>query len=93
MKELNWKNLVANNNKLSPTLQCSICLDFIMEPIECQNCNKLFCKECINNWLKQWNECPNNHSLVKKSILDDWIKPILDKNYISSYIFIANITI
>ena len=47
MKELNWKNLVSNNNKLSPTLQCSICLDFIMEPIECQNCNKLFWKNVL----------------------------------------------
>ncbi len=94
MQGLTRTNLVTNNDKLSPTLQCSICPDLVMEPIECQNCSKLFCKECIiNNWLKQWNECPNNHSFVKKSILDDCIKLILDKNNINSYIFKVNIII
>ncbi len=85
MQGLTRTNLVTNNDKLSPTLQCSICLYFIMEPIEFKNCSKLFYKECINNWLKQSNECPNKHSFVKKAILDDSIKPILDKNYINSF--------
>ena len=83
MEELTRTNLIANNDKLSPTLQCSICLDLVMEPVECNTCSKLFCKECIDNWLKQSNECPNKHVFVKKLILDAWIKPILDKIYIN----------
>ena len=47
IQKLNWINLAANNDKLSPTFQCSICADLVMEPIECQNYSKLFCKECI----------------------------------------------
>ena len=83
MDELTRTNLVVDNNKLSPTLQCSICLDLVMEPIECNNCSKLFCKECINNWLKNSSECPNKHTFIRKSTLDDWIKPVLDRIFIN----------
>ncbi len=82
MDELTRTNLVVNNDKLSPTLQCCICLDLVMEPIECKNCNKLFCKECIETWLKKSNECPNKHLFSKKIGLDDWIKPALDRIFI-----------
>ena len=38
---------------VSPTLlQCSICLDLFMTPIECKNCLKLFCKYYIDNGSK-----------------------------------------
>ena len=81
--ELTRTNLVVDNNKLSPTLQCSICLDLVMEPVECQKCSKLFCKECINNWLQNSTQCPNKHQFIKKSTLDDWIKPALNRIFIN----------
>ena len=81
-EELTRTNLVVDSNKLSPTLQCSICLDLVMDPVECQNCSKLFCKDCINSWLKNSNQCPNKHQFKKKAILDDWIKPALDRIFI-----------
>ena len=37
---------------VSPTLQCSICLDLFMTPIECKNCSKFFCKYYIDNGSK-----------------------------------------
>ena len=80
--ELTRTNLVVDNNKLSPTLQCSICLDLVMEPVECQKCSKLFCKECINNWLQNSTQCPNKHQFIKQSTLDDWIKPALNRIFI-----------
>jgi len=30
---------------------CTICLGVAMDPKECQTCNKLNCKKCINDWL------------------------------------------
>ena len=75
-------NLVVQKDKLSPTLKCSICLDLVMKPVECQNCSKLFCEECINNWLKNTKQCPNKHSFIKKEKLDDWVNDILKKLFI-----------
>lgn len=74
--------LISNLNTVSPTLQCSICLDLVMTPIECKNCSKLFCKYCIDNWLKNNNECPNKHIFEKKEELDDWILKALGKIYL-----------
>ena len=82
MDELTKTNLIVNNNGISPSLQCSICLDLVMIPTECNTCGKLFCKECIENCLKYSRECPNKHPFSKKIKLDDWIQPALNKIYI-----------
>ena len=74
--------LVANKKTVSPTLQCAICMDLVMTPVECETCSKLFCKDCIDNWLKNSNECPNKHPFVKKEQLDDWIKIELGRIFI-----------
>ena len=80
--DLTRTNLVVQQDKLSPTLQCPICLDLVMEPVECLNCTKLFCKECITNWLNHSRQCPNKHSFIKKAKLDDWVNDILKKIFI-----------
>jgi len=80
--EINRGKLVANMTAVSPTLQCAICLDLVMTPVECKNCSKLFCKNCIESWLKTANECPNKHPFVKKEELDEWIKKALGKIFL-----------
>ena len=82
MIELTRTNLIVNNKEISPTLQCSICLDLVMDPVECENCSKLFCNECIEGWLKNSSQCPNKHIFKKATVLDEWVKPSLDKIYI-----------
>ena len=74
--------LVSNIQTISPTLQCAICLDLVMTPVECEDCSKLFCKDCIENWLKNTKECPNKHPFIKKKELDDWIKKAIGKIYL-----------
>lgn len=39
---------------------CSICLDILWEPNQCKSCSKLFCGNCIKNYL-QFNQkkCPS----------------------------------
>ena len=75
-------NLLSNLTTISPTLQCAICLDLVMAPVECKNCTKLFCKDCIDNWLKNDSECPNKHKFEKKDELDDWVIKALSKIFL-----------
>ena len=74
--------LISNSQTVSPTLQCAICMDLVMNPVECKNCSKLFCKYCIDNWLKNSKECPNKHEFAKKEELDGWIIAALSKIFI-----------
>ena len=80
--EISRGKLVSNMKTVSPTLQSEICLDLVMTPVECDNCSKLFCKVCIDNWLKNANECPNKHPFVKKAELDEWVKKELGKIFL-----------
>ena len=82
MTDLTRTNLVVCKKVLSPTLQCSICLDLVMSPVECSHCLNLYCKECITNWLEKSSECPKKHKFEKKEALDDWIQPALNKIFI-----------
>ena len=64
--EINRGKLVANMKAVSPTLQCSICLDLVLIPVECQNCSKLFCKNCIDSWLINAKNAQINIHLSKR---------------------------
>ena len=74
--------LISNKKAISPTLQCAICMDLVMTPVECETCSKFYCKDCIDNWLKNSNECPNKHPFVKKEKLDDWVKLELGRTFL-----------
>lgn len=84
MNELTRTYLIVNPNETTPSLQCPICLDLVIEPFECEKCGKIFCKECITSWLNNspQKECPNKHKFERKLILDDWINNTLQKIYI-----------
>jgi len=95
MNELTRTNLIVNPNQTTPSLQCPICLDLVIEPYECEECGKIFCKDCITNWLNTnyqqqlkngikspKKECPNKHEFIRKKILDDWVNQTLQKIYI-----------
>lgn len=40
---------------------CGICLHVISNPVECNGCEKLFCKKCIETYFESQfkTECPN----------------------------------
>ena len=46
-------------NTFESSITCNICLDIIIEPTMCMKCQNVYCKECIQNWLKINNRCPN----------------------------------
>lgn len=39
-------------------VQCVICQEIPLYPKECQNCQNLFCQDCIGEWLNIKNVCP-----------------------------------
>ena len=81
--DLKRTKLIANKNKISPTFECGICLDLVMDPVECENCSKLFCNECINKWLQYSNQCPNLHIFKNAKVLDEWMNNSLTKIYLN----------
>jgi hypothetical protein len=58
-----------DSNKINiEDFTCSICT-FIPNPncaIEEQNCSHLFCKKCIEDWLKKSNKCPICKNVIKQ---------------------------
>ena len=43
--------------KSKNTLKCSICKKILKNPMQCNNCQRVFCKECMKIILKE--KCPN----------------------------------
>ena len=79
--ELNFYNIenVVNNDKLFD-LQCPICLNILKEAKSCSTNKKShsFCKECIDLYLKENNNCPIcKHIFEYKS--NDEINKLLNK--------------
>lgn len=38
------------HRELKDSMICGICLEIPIDPMECENCRGLFCKECITKW-------------------------------------------
>ena len=49
------KNEAANMKDL---LTCPICLNILISPVQCNKCNKCFCKICIDNYANSKSVCP-----------------------------------
>ena len=49
------KNETANMKDL---VTCPICLNILMSPVQCNKCNKCFCKMCIDNYANSKSKCP-----------------------------------
>ena len=55
------KERILNYNKIliiEDLVKCSICLEILCKPYECEVCGSLFCEDCINEWLKINVSCP-----------------------------------
>jgi len=48
--------------------RCSICRDVIEDPIATQ-CEHVFCKTCINEWIQKESSCPVDRKTLNKSQL------------------------
>lgn len=65
---------VVNQDKIGiiqDLIKCSICLEILCKPYECDVCGSLFCEDCINDWLKIKPSCPmkcTNYKFTKAKI-------------------------
>ncbi len=53
---------LAANQRVGETVPddyiCSICTNFVWQPKQCNECEKLICKRCIDDWLTKSKTCP-----------------------------------
>ena len=68
------KERIVNFDKIEiikELVKCSICLEILSKPYECEVCGSLFCEDCITDWLKINLSCPMkcpNFKLTKAKI-------------------------
>ncbi len=64
-------------------VKCKICFMISLKPVACKQCESVFCRECLNTWLKKHNTCPlrcKNFDINEEPRL---VKNILSKFYYS----------
>jgi hypothetical protein len=68
------KERIKNIEKITlieDLIKCSICLEILHKPYECETCGTLFCDDCINDWIRIKLSCPmkcSNFKLTKAKI-------------------------
>jgi hypothetical protein len=62
---------------LEHDITCQICLNIVLLPISCAFCQKLFCRNCMDEWLLNNKKCPFDHIFQEAKII--FAKNILDK--------------
>ncbi len=56
----------------------------VYDPVECSNCDHVFCKQCINDWkAKGKEECPLCKASLTISPLNRILKKFLEQTLIS----------
>jgi hypothetical protein len=61
--------LNSNFKDMVHDITCQICLSIVYpDPVCCKVCEKMYCKKCIDNWIKNSNRCPNNHKYKESQV-------------------------
>ena len=55
------ENVVKNEiyNAFKEEIICPLCLNILIEPQMCMNCQNVYCKKCADEWSKKNEKCPN----------------------------------
>ena len=59
--DISFEDIINKNEteNLNDLITCPICLNLLISPLQCNKCNKCFCKGCINDYEKKDNYvCP-----------------------------------
>lgn len=62
--------LVGEFKELEDVVTCPICLLILFDPICCQNCSFVMCRNCFVSSFQKSSECPNRCSQFKEGKLD-----------------------
>eukprot|EP00758_Cryptobia_borreli_P011979 Tbor_TRINITY_DN5707_c0_g1::TRINITY_DN5707_c0_g1_i7::g.21012::m.21012 len=61
----------SNNNNIKD-LSCPICFDLAFDPVVTDKCGHLFCRQCLETWMKKNKECPIDRApLSSGNVRDD----------------------
>ena len=75
---INIDTIVQNDiyKMFQSSVICPLCKNIYIKPMLCINCQKVYCKRCIDNWSKNEKKCPNdcedpqyNNCITKNDIL------------------------
>ena len=66
------------------SLCCSICLDIMIDPVMCMNCQAKFCKSCQEDWSKRNDTCTN------RCVNPKYEKSLIAQGLLSRLKFICN---
>ena len=60
-KYINDETVVQNEiyETFKDLVKCPICHCIIINPMMCMGCQNVFCKKCIDEWLKKDERCPS----------------------------------
>ncbi len=47
-----------DNKELAKEVICTICQNIVYNPCSCNTCQNIFCKRCIDQWIKNSRKCP-----------------------------------
>ena len=77
------RNDAVDANQINDDFICLICLNVVLNPVHCGNCQALFCKTCVRKWIGRASikQCPKrcgNGKEFKESALNRLIKNQLD---------------
>ena len=66
-KYITEDNLIEDQTYLGikNLIRCPKCNNIYKNPMQCNKCQKIFCKKCINDSLENKNICPNNCIISK----------------------------
>ena len=71
MEEYINNNTIIQNeisNAFKDSIICPLCLNILIDPVMCMNCQKNFCKRCIDSYTQKDSKCPNECSEPKYQI-------------------------
>jgi len=72
-------NVYLCDSSQAPEHTCPICLMIYADPMESRRCHHIFCRRCINEWLRDHEDCPycraplGNYHLIPATDLRDRI--------------------
>lgn len=72
--EIDPDSFVGDKSLLEPFI-CCVCLLVAQEPVQCPNCETIFCKSCVD----KANKCPNRCEIPNFKKLNRNLKLILEK--------------
>ena len=72
---VNEKTIVKSEiyDAFKDDITCSLCEKLMIYPVQCSNCQNIYCKNCIENWKQKGGKCPNMCN-------DSTFKDVIEKN-------------